>query len=402
MAAMVEINIDQVDDQLSNWVNFAKPAYLDNGQPTYLGKNGELLEGIYTEMPNDVYHALDALSSSGLKTFFECPAKYQRDYLSGISRKRTNAQRLTFDAGSYGHELCLEPHGFYERYFREPLPSDFEDVLHTTSDIEKALVDAGKPAKEGRNEKKARLLRLVPSANSEELKTIAQIDEQLEKNNLNKTESKLDKALRLSLVNPQLQVFDAIAHQNRIKHGDKESHTNAQGEEYDTYGGKRPIDGVVWDDAHRVQRTLLSAPGCALYITNGLPELAIIKRCNITGMMLKVKFDWLRFDDRAVDLKTTLSTKPEDFIRQMNKLHYDIQASFYTYVASLAGIYIKDFTFVTVEYVNLDAAHSYVLSEKRSLRSKMKLMDAIERFNKCMESNVWPGYVDSMRTTVIE
>mgnify|MGYP003659452477 CR=1 FL=1 len=124
MSLNIDIDVNQDENVLSQWVNFAKPAYLPNGDPTYLDKSGELIEGIYTEMPNDVYHALDALSSSGLKTFFVCPAKYKRDYLSNITRKRTNAQMRTFDAGTYGHELCLEPHGFYERYFRDALPSD--------------------------------------------------------------------------------------------------------------------------------------------------------------------------------------------------------------------------------------------------------------------------------------
>ncbi|HAQ49764.1 MAG TPA: hypothetical protein DCR37_12030 [Glaciecola sp.] len=402
MSLNIDIDVSHDDSALSQWVDMAKPAYLANGEPTYLDKHGELIEGIYTEMPNDVYHSLDALSSSGLKTFFVCPAKYQRDYLSNVSRKRTTAQMRTFDAGTYGHELCLEPHGFYERYFREVLPSDYPDALSTNSQMENALVEAGQSAKEGRNEKRERLIRLVPEAHKEELKTLGNIEALLEENGFNKTESKFDKAYRLSKANPQVQVFDAIMHENRIKHGEKQSHVTAQGEEFDTYGSKRPIDGVVWDDAHRVQKTLLEHTECALYITKGLPEVAIIKRCPITGMMLKVKFDWLRFDDRAVDLKTTLSTKADDFIRQIFKLHYDIQASFYTYVASLVGVYLSDFTFVTVEYVNLDSARAFVLSENRKVRSMKKCMDALERFKTCKQTNIWPGYEGGLTVTVVD
>lgn len=309
-------------ENLSNWFSRAKPAYAVDGSPNFFDGKGDLVEGIYLDMPNDVYHSLNALSSSALKTFVDCPAKYYRDYLSGVTRKRTLALKRTLDAGSYGHELCLEPQGFHDRYFRDPVQSDFPDAISTADEIESELVKAGLPAKEGKAEKLTRLLKIDPTIAPEKLKTITDIDNELTRLNAPKTESKLDKARRLLVANPSVQVFDLLLEQARSSNGKMATTVNPYtGEVVTTYGGKLPIDGVVWDDAHRIQKTVRKHKEANVYLSNGLPEVAIIARCNITGLMMKVKFDWLRFDDEAVDVKTSAqSVRPEMFKRQVPAL----------------------------------------------------------------------------------
>lgn len=383
-----------ITTEFSNWIDSALPAYDKSGKANFLDVNGELVEGIYLDMPNDVYHSLNALSSTGLKTFVDCPARYYREYLSGITRKRTLALKRTFDAGTYGHELSLEPAGFYDRYYREAVASDYPDALTTVEQIESALVAAGLPAKEGKAEKIARLQRLDPSIDVSTLKTIADIDEKLTLLGASKTESKLDKAIRLCDVNKEVVVFDLVAEELRLSHGERKEVVNSEtGEVTVTYGGKKGIDGIVWDDAHRVQKSVRNHKEANVYISNGLPEVAIIARCPITGMMLKVKFDWLRFDDEAVDLKTTAqSVKPEDFRRQIINLHYDIQQVFYTYVASLAHINIRSFTFVAVEYGNADICQPYRLSHQRVLKANNTLHASLMEFKRCKANDVWYGY----------
>ena len=382
-------------NEYSNWFERAVPAYDQAGQPTFLDANGELIAGIYLDMPNDVYHSLNALSSSGLKSFIESPALYYRDYIQGTIRKRTTAFRRTMDAGTYGHELVLEPQGFYDRYFRDPVQADWPDALSTTEQIETALVEAGLPAKEGKAEKLVRLQRLSPTLDVSALKTIADIDEQLTQLGASKTESKLDKAIRLFQVAPHIDVFDYRVEKIRAAQGAKVETTDPEtGEVTVTYGGKKPIDGVVWDDAHRVQKSVLKHMEAKTYISNGLPEVAIIARCKVTNMWLKVKFDWLRFDDKAVDLKTSgQSVKPEDFRRQIMKLHYNIQQVFYTYVASLADIVINEFIFVAVEYGTKDVCQPYKLSNYKVSKSKIEMVNALNEFLECKETGNWYGYV---------
>ena len=378
-------------NSFSQWIERALDAYAPDGTANFLNKAGELIEGIFLGMPNDVYHKLPALSSTGAKKFIESPALYYREYLSDVERKRTTAQRNTFDTGTFAHELCLEPAGFNERYFRDLMPSDYPYALSTAEQIETALVEHGMVAKEGKAEKLARLLRHVPTVDVTTLKTIADIEAELTKANLSKTESKLDKAYRLIAVAPTVEIFDIIFEANRLKNGSP-SEGSFNGEPVTFYGGKMPIDALVWDDAHRARNTLMAHSQARQALLNGLPEVAMIARCPVTGLMLKVKFDWLTFEDDAADVKTTLSTKPEKFLRQMRDLNYHIQQSFYTYVASLLQVNIQKFSFLAVEYVNADICQPYMLSKRSIASANSQLMAALTQFVQCRNTNRWYGW----------
>ncbi|WP_240224574.1 PD-(D/E)XK nuclease-like domain-containing protein [Rheinheimera hassiensis] len=376
---------------LSNWKERAVPAFNDDGSESFRDANGELIEGIYLGMPNDLYHSLPALSSSGLKKFCDSPALYAREYLSSVNRKRTTQMKHTFDAGTYGHELCLEAEGFYDRYFRDLVPADCPDAMDTVADIEKALVAAGLSASESKDDKIARLLRYAPATDTTTLKTLKDIDAALEAAGQPKSESKLEKARRLMAANPLAEVFELVQQQNRDKHGAAETLT-VNGEQATAYGGKLPIDGVVWDDAHRVQASVRSHSQANAIIQNGEPEVAILALCPLTKLWLKVKFDWLRFDDEAADVKTTLSSRPEDFKRQISKLNYDIQLAFYSYVAELVGITIKRFSMIAVEYVNADICQPYELGLHRIVKARQRLDNSFKNYVECTQTGKWWGW----------
>lgn len=51
---------EELAPKLSNWVEKAIEAFDANGEPNYVDSKGELIEGIYINMPNDLYHSLPA------------------------------------------------------------------------------------------------------------------------------------------------------------------------------------------------------------------------------------------------------------------------------------------------------------------------------------------------------
>lgn len=352
---------DGWSNQASNWIDFAKPAYDQNGRPLFLDNNGDLVEGIYLNMPNDVYHNLKALSSTGLKKFIESPAHYYREYLSGIDRKRTLSQRRTLDTGTHAHSLILEPEGYYSIFFRDVIPADYPKALHTATEIEACLAEL----------------------------------------NLKKTGNKAEKIERLFQADPNIEIFDKLREENLFRQG-QPMEMEFEGETVLTYGGKIPVDGQVWDDAHRAMETVRNHSEANAYIQDGLPEVAILARDPITGLMLKVKFDWLRFDDAAVDVKTTQSTKPEDFSRQLFNLHYDVQQEFYKYVAAVAGIQVNTFVFVAVEFVNADVCQPYELSDKHISRAFKKVMRGLKEMKSCYETQRWYGWSQDDCTMIIQ
>lgn len=313
-------------------------AYDGNGNPTWLDDNGELIEGIYIGMENEVYHALPAYSSSQLKTFIKkSPAHFYRKYVNDIDRTRTVSKTLqrTLDAGTYGHELILEPHGFYDRYYRDIVPTDYSNALKTAADMQGKIEELGIP-------------------------------------NVPKTAKKDRMIAEIKAVDPMVQFWDEVL----ADHNSKPEHQ-----------GKIPIDAIVWDDAHRVHETCRDNLNADALIQDGLPEVSFIAKCPETGLWLKCRFDWLRFDCIAVDVKTTMSTDPEAFARQAGNLGYHVQEAFYTYVSSLLKVNLKAFLFACIEYVEADICEIYDLEDKNETMIKFK--DGLHSLAECLSTNVW-------------
>lgn len=359
----------------SNWFDRAQQAYDGKGNENFIDEDGELIEGIYLDLPNDVYHSLPALSSSKLKDFIKSPAMYYRNYVSDIDRKRTIAMTNTLNAGTHAHTLILEPQGYYRRYFRDLIQADMPDSLTTVAQIESVLVDLGEKKSGNKAEKAQRLFDKI-----EELKK--------------------DKDWQSSPV-LNIKIFD-IERQLYIESMGERSVIMDEGEEVVAWGGKIAVDSVVWDDAHRAMKTTRDHFEADQYFQFGAPEVAIIARCPITEMMLKVKYDWLRFDDIAVDMKTTRSTKPETFLRQLKDLHYDVQQEFYKYVAKLIGIPVDEFVFVATEFTEMDACQPFKLSPKMEKTAYMKVMSALPRLKECHKTNKWYGYSQQECTMILE
>jgi len=382
MNSSAQLVTDHFEDEYSNWKERAVQAYDKKGNPNYLDANGNIIEGIYLDLPNDIYHALPALSSSKLKDFIKSPALYFRNYVSKVERKRTTAQKNTFDAGTHGHTLILEPQGYYNQFFRDIVPSDMPDAINTAVEIEEKLVELGLPKSGSKAQKAERLTKYVNEV-------VPTLDP-----NVPEQASLIEKA-------QGIKIFDV----ERIKHLESygaPAEGKWEGEDVTTYGGKVPVDAVVWDDAHRVLKTTREHEEADQYFQFGLPEVAIFSRCPLTGLMLKVKFDWLRFDDMAVDMKTTLSVKPQKFLRQVEDLNYDIQQEFYKYVARLMDIPVEKFIFVATEYVNMDACQPFELSAKRTKKAFARMMSKLPELKECQDTNNWYGYVKEDCTMVLE
>lgn len=350
-AITLDTSLEVEAPAFSQWFDRAVPAFDEQGEANYLNAAGELVEGIYLDLPNDIYHALPALSSSAAKEFAKSPAHYERKYLSDVCNRRTQAQADTFDGGSLGHELVLEPEGFLQRYFREVMPIEHPDALITADEIRAELKQRG----------------LKTSGDKSEI------------------------AQRLHHAAPELKIFDLMIAENRNTQGEA-SEAVIDGVVKTLYGGKQEVRGQVWDKAHRAQRTVRSDPQTDLMFSYGKAEVTFIARCPQTGLLLKCKFDWLRFDDEAIDLKTTRSADPTEFNQQMKTLKYDLQEAFYTYVAALLGVQLRDFIFVAVEFETADIVQPYRLGQKRKKNAREQLNRILFSFAKCQAEGKWPGY----------
>jgi hypothetical protein len=381
----------------STWHDFIQPAYGANGKANFLTDSGDIVEGIYTDMPNAVYHSLDAHSSTGIKTFAKGRHHYFRQYLSDICRLRSKQQKHTFDAGTYGHMLVLEPHNFHGNYMKNPTPDDFPDLplIDTIPQLKEALASRNLPVSGARMAFVERLYERDPTL---------PIFEKLRENAICKfLDARYANYLRTDTELNEMAAFYGIdTSLGRDMKIELILEISPSQPIWENLIEQHVIDHIVWDDAFRVEKSTRAHPKADWLISDGYPELSMIARCPKTGLLLKVRFDWLRNDAIAVDLKTTLTTNPTKFGYQIRDLRYDLQQVFYTYVANLAGVPVKHFCFVATEYKDADNCETFELSERKVTDSTDELFTLLDDFNEALSTGNWYGHDKSRSTWVLD
>lgn len=393
MPSQIDSNqIERAESAFSLWFNKAQNAYVedDKGElvATYLDDGGNLKEGIYFAMPNDVYHSLDALSSSKLKGYVASPTEYAYEHIFDIQRDLTSQQKRTFLTGTLIHELVLEPVGFFQKYFLVPVQREYPNALNTIEQINRALEEAGLPISEGKKGKLNRLLRHDPNVDTQRLVTNLDIDNALVARGLPKSESKLDKALRLHEVAPDVEVFDVIL-QKALDAKGKKTEVEIDGDMVALYGGMRPVDSVMWHDTIYAAQAVRQHEGARKCLSDGFAEVTFISRCSITGLLLKAKFDWLTIYDTASDVKSAASTDPRKFGYQVNDLNYDVQEQFYCYVAEMLGVNIREFYFIAVRYNKAINCQPYRLRPQKRLQARKVMINALQSMSRRLDTNNW-------------
>ena len=107
----------------------------------------------------------------------------------------------------------------------------------------------------------------------------------------------------------------------------------------------------------------------------------------------RARFDWIS-DDRTVilDYKTTDSAQPEQFIRQIARLGYDLQAAFYTIAVEECAIVTPEFVFLCQEIQEPYACSLVGLSNTYKAIGRAKVSSAMDRWARCMNNGQWPAY----------
>lgn len=357
----------------------AKYAYDLNDQPTWLDSNGELINGIYLGMPNDVYHDLPCLNSSKLKCFAKSPAHYYREYVQNKGvRSTSKQQQATFDLGSYTHELILEGDVFYSRHFKLHNKKEYPDALHT----------------------------------------IAQLKEYCKANGLGTDGSRIALIQRIILQNAQAPVFEHMQLLNIKDNVSKQSFDDAMKKAEEalkkrifTAGellehasdclDKNPIEAQLWDKAHDSLAVVRKDDYANAILQNGQPEVTVIADCPLTTYKLKVRFDWLTNDGLPVDLKTTRTCEFRKLSYQFLDLRYDLQAAFYMYVGKLAGLPLPDiFPFVCVESNEADIAEVILLDDADMAFAHQDCQLLLERLKHCLDTKNWYGFSEHGATVL--
>lgn len=405
-----------------------KPGYDSEwGKPNFLDSHGQPVAGIYADVENEDYHAIPALSSSKLKKFSQSPALYYREYVSKLKRAKAASTANAFTAGSVTHGLVLEPERCDDLFWYHLNPIDFPHSLHTASQLKEELERQGIKPKgtvkahyidqllahdpayadkifdvQARNHLLARFRDTKqPWASAskaiypEALLTLADYQAYYKKLNTLPVSDDLDEmAAQLLAVSPTL-----MTHTNIDKlHETKVFELKA----CEDYMREYVLDPITYGDAHRARHTVRSHVRANSLLQDGIAELTMIAQDTETGLWIKAKFDWLRYDLISVDLKTTRDTHPDRFMYQCRDLGYDLQDAFYCHVAKLLGFPIQSFTFVTVEFADMDNCEVFEFSERvrsRAMNNRRRLMQELQY---CQARNQWYGYNPNQSTMVLD
>jgi hypothetical protein len=159
--------------------------------------------------------------------------------------------------------------------------------------------------------------------------------------------------------------------------------------------GKTPVTPrdakTVRAMADAVRRHPVAGP---LFARQGMAEHSFVARDPGTGVMCRVRADWIPDDGDVVDYKTTKSAEPGRFAKAVAEYGYHVQGDFYLSVLRWLGMVGEGARFMLVAQ---EKVPPYLLSihvlDAEALRWGGRLnARARELFRECSESDTWPGY----------
>ena len=121
---------------------------------------------------------------------------------------------------------------------------------------------------------------------------------------------------------------------------------------------------VEYHVANRIAKGTTDNPTCKAILQHPdrQNEVSIFAECERTGLTIKTRPDCMIVSENSVyDVKTTIDASPFGFARETQKYGYDIQGAFYVYTLQMAGIDIKEFSFIACEKSAPYVSHLHVI-----------------------------------------
>ncbi|WP_375188466.1 PD-(D/E)XK nuclease-like domain-containing protein [Sphingobium yanoikuyae] len=258
--------------------------------------------GIYFDMPDEVYHAIPALSQSGIKKLAASPMLFWAGCVWMNAAKRARQERAHFTNGKAYHCRLLEgAAAFAERFVTSPDKSQFEGLLESTAQIKHAITqvvlhDAG--------------------GNPLTIKPVTTVEEDDGKGGvLKRPAKKEDWTKQLLELNPEAPIWEAIEARYLKEHE-----------------GKTFIHADMMAEIELAARMIELDPGVAPLVRGGMSEVSLFWYCPVTGVPMKMRVDKMKVR-RMVDLKTLVNQRErsiENAIRfEISGYKYNLQPSVY-------------------------------------------------------------------------
>ncbi len=242
-------------------------------------------DGIYFNMPEAEYRAIPRLSSSGIQNILVSPATFwAKSWMNPDLEEEEQESSFKIIGRAY-HCARLEPEEFFNRFCREIDKEDFgEDLITSDAGIKAALKDFGLPQTQA-------------------------------------NETILERAQRLRDAGCLAPIW----------------HLEQAAWEHER-GTRQGIPVKAWKEIMRDMKRLRQNPEVVELLSGGAAEVSILWTCEVTGIPMKARLDYLK-PDRIVDFKTfdnSMGRALEDAILNAFRFNrYYIQGALYWQAAEV-------------------------------------------------------------------
>lgn len=162
--------------------------------------------------------------------------------------------------------------------------------------------------------------------------------------------------------------------------------------------GVQTLTEDEYRDLHEMIAAIMRHPAASRLVAEGLPEVTLRWRDEITGLRCKSRADWWVKSKRlAVDLKSTDDASQDAFARAAHRYRYTSQDAMYRMGFDACGERIDHFALIAVEKAPPYGVAVYTLDEDAvayGYRSVRRDMDVLAE---CVRTNEWPCYAGEVR-----
>jgi exodeoxyribonuclease VIII len=163
------------------------------------------------------------------------------------------------------------------------------------------------------------------------------------------------------------------------------------------HGTERVLVSTEADNVIGMRESVLCNPRVTQWLASGgTAELSLFALDPVTGVVVRIRPDFLTASNAIIDLKSTLDARPEGFSKSILNYSYHMQAAFYMDVFKWAtGESADSFRFIAVEKDLPHASMVYRLDDTALAEGRKMYRQALNTYAKCLEADLWPTYENS-------
>lgn len=152
-----------------------------------------------------------------------------------------------------------------------------------------------------------------------------------------------------------------------------------------------PWDNAIIRDMKEAAMRFVADSEIAGIFDGGKPEQTLIWKEN--GITCRGRLDWLTTDRSIIlDYKSSASSEPRWFSRQIANMGYDFQAAFYLRGLHVCGYPNAKFLFLAQEVDPPHACSLHAIAPSMMAIAEERITRAIDLWRECLTANKWPAY----------